>query len=71
MSKTNQSKKKISKAMQAFDRRSMARIPSKNRSIRIRVTTRECDEIKLRAQRLDVSVSELLRQLFEHAKDRL
>ncbi len=71
MPKTKQSNKTICKALRTFDARTVSRTPNRDQSIRVRVTTQECDDIKDRAQSLDVSVSDLLRQLFLHAKDRL
>ena len=71
MPKTKQSDKTICEALRTFDPRTVSRTPNRNQSIRVRVTPQECDEIKDRAQRLDVSVSDLFRQLFLHAKDRL
>ncbi len=71
MQSTQQSGEKIGDAIQRFDRRNVPKIRSRDRSIHVRVTAQESRDIKCRARRLDVSVSELLRQLFEHAKDRL
>jgi hypothetical protein len=71
MPKTKQSNKTICEALRTFDPLTVPRIPNRDQSIRVRVTTQECDEIKDRAQRLEVSVSDLFRQLFIHAKDRL
>ena len=71
MQKTKQSDEKIRDALRTFDRRRVTKTPGRDRSIRIRVTTQECDEIKNRVNRLNVSVSDLFRQLFLHAKEHL
>ena len=71
MPKTEQSDQKISKALRTFDRRKVTETLPRDRSIRIRVTAPESHEIKRSAEDLNVSVSDLLRQLFLHARDRL
>lgn len=71
MQSGKRSSEKIDRALRGFDPRSVAKARSRSQCIRIRVTPEESREIKHRARSLDVSVSELLRQLFEHAKDRL
>ena len=71
MQTTKQTDEKIREAVQGFGRRSVTATSGRNHSIRFRVSARESREIKQRARRLNISVSALLRQLFEHAKEQL